>query len=77
MRPDVNGSVGKTWSYVDDFSSVALNGDFITEQPSNIDNTIIYQSSNGPVQFKADFMFDIKATRPMPVKSYPGLIDHN
>lgn len=77
MRPDVSGSVGKTWSYVDDFSSVALNGDFITEQPSNIDNTIIYQSSNGPVQFKADFMFDIKATRPMPVKSYPGLIDHN
>lgn len=77
MRPDVTGSVGKMWSYVDDFSSVALNGDFITEKPSNIDNTIIYQSSNGPVQFKADFMFDIKATRPMPVKSYPGLIDHN
>lgn len=77
MRPDVSGTVGKTWSYVDDFSSVALNSDFITEQPSNIDNTIIYQSSNGPVQFKADFMFDIKATRPMPVKSYPGLIDHN
>lgn len=77
MRPDVLGSVGKTWSYVDDFSSVALNSDFITEQPSNIDNTIIYQSSNGPVQFKADFMFDIKATRSMPVKSYPGLIDHN
>lgn len=77
MRPDVTGSVGKTWSYVDDFSSVALNGDFITEQPSNIDNTIIFQSSNGPVQFKGDFMFDIKATRPMPVKSYPGLIDHN
>lgn len=77
MRPDVEGSVGKTWSYVDDFSSVALNSDFITEKPSNIDNTIIYQSSNGPVQFKADFMFDIKATRPMPVKSYPGLIDHN
>lgn len=77
MRPDVTGSVGKMWSYVDDFSSVALNGDFITEKPSNIDNTIIYQSSNGPIQFKADFMFDIKATRPMPVKSYPGLIDHN
>lgn len=77
MRPDVTGSVGKTWSYVDDFSSVALNSDFITEHPSNIDNTIIYQSSNGPVQFKADFMFDIKATRNMPVKSYPGLIDHN
>lgn len=77
MRPDVTGSVGKTWSYVDDFSSVALNSDFITEKPSNIDNTITYQSSNGPVQFKADFMFDIKATRPMPVKSYPGLIDHN
>ncbi|ALS03646.1 VP1 [Gokushovirus WZ-2015a] len=77
MRPDVEGSVGKTWSYVDDFKSVALNSDFITERPSNIDNTIIYQSSNGPVQFKADFMFDIKATRPMPVKSYPGLIDHN
>lgn len=77
MRPDVPGSVGMTWSYVDDFKSVALNSDFITEKPSNIDNTIIYQSSNGPVQFKADFMFDIKATRPMPVKSYPGLIDHN
>lgn len=77
MRPDVEGSVGKVWSYVDDFSSVALNTIFITEQQSNIDNTIIYGSSNGPVQFKADFMFDIKATRPMPVKSYPGLIDHN
>lgn len=49
-----------------------LNQDFIEENPP-IDRVIAVQ--NEP-QFFADFWFDLKTTRPMPVYSVPGLVDH-
>lgn len=49
-----------------------LNQDFIEEQPP-INRVIAVQ--NEP-QFFADFWFDLKTSRPMPVYSVPGLVDH-
>lgn len=49
-----------------------LNQDFIEENPP-ISRVIAVQ--NEP-QFFADFWFDLKTSRPMPVYSVPGLVDH-
>ena len=49
-----------------------LNQDFIEEHPP-ISRVIAVQ--NEP-QFFADFWFDLKTSRPMPVYSVPGLVDH-
>ena len=49
-----------------------LNKDFIEEHPP-ISRVIAVQ--NEP-QFFADFWFDLKTSRPMPVYSVPGLVDH-
>lgn len=49
-----------------------LNQDFIEEHPP-INRVIAVQ--NEP-QFFADFWFDLKTSRPMPVYSVPGLVDH-
>jgi hypothetical protein len=49
-----------------------LNQDFIEENPP-INRVIAVQ--NEP-QFFADFWFDLKTSRPMPVYSVPGLVDH-
>ncbi len=49
-----------------------LNKDFIEEHPP-INRVIAVQ--NEP-QFFADFWFDLKTSRPMPVYSVPGLVDH-
>ena len=41
----------------------------------NVDNTLVV--ANSTYQYIADFYFDIKAWRPMPYFSIPGLIDHH
>jgi hypothetical protein len=61
------------WHLAQKFSSLPkLNQDFIEENPP-INRVIAVQ--NEP-QFFADFWFDLKTSRPMPVYSVPGLVDH-
>lgn len=61
------------WHLAQKFDSLPkLNKDFIEEHPP-INRVIAVQ--NEP-QFFADFWFDLKTSRPMPVYSVPGLVDH-
>lgn len=61
------------WHLAQKFDSLPkLNQDFIEENPP-IKRVIAVQ--NEP-QFFADFWFDLKTSRPMPVYSVPGLVDH-
>lgn len=65
------------WHYGNKFASLpTLTDDFIRETKNNLDRTLTVQSSVED-QFIADFEFDEIATRPMPLNSIPGLIDHN
>nr|CDL65921.1 unnamed protein product [uncultured bacterium] len=61
------------WHLAQKFDTLPkLNQDFIEENPP-INRVIAVQ--NEP-QFFADFWFDLKTSRPMPVYSVPGLVDH-
>lgn len=61
------------WHLAQKFDSLPkLNQDFIEENPP-IARVIAVQ--NEP-HFFADFWFDLKTSRPMPVYSVPGLVDH-
>lgn len=61
------------WHLAQRFDSLPkLNQDFIEENPP-LARVIAVQ--NEP-QFFADFWFDLKTSRPMPVYSVPGLVDH-
>lgn len=61
------------WHLAQKFGSLPkLNQDFIEENPP-INRVIAVQ--NEP-QFFADFWFDLKTSRPMPVYSVPGLVDY-
>lgn len=65
------------WHYADYYTSLpTLGADFIKETKVNIDRTLAVQSSVTD-QFQADFYFEETDTRPMPVYSIPGLIDHH
>lgn len=65
------------WHYADYYTSLpTLGSDFIKETEVNIDRTLAVQSSVSD-QFIADFYFEEIDTRPMPVYSIPGLIDHH
>ena len=64
------------WTYYEPFkSSPVLNEDFIKQDPSNIGDTLV--QTNTSTQFICDFGIDEIVTRPMPVFSVPGLLDHN
>lgn len=70
-----NGSLD-SWHYADDYDSLPmLSNDWIVEPTTNIDRTLA-ASSEYVHQFIADFYLKMKCTRPMPVYSVPGLIDH-
>lgn len=61
------------WHLSQDFSALpVLNASFIEDNPP-IDRVIAVPSEP---HFLADFWFDLKCDRPMPVYSVPGLIDH-
>lgn len=65
------------WHYADYYKSLpTLGADFIKETTANIDRTLAVQSTTAD-QFIADFYFEETDTRPMPVYSIPGLIDHH
>ena len=72
MRSNATGTLD-AWHLAQDFTSLpALNESFIEENPP-VDRIIAVTTEP---QFIFDWYFDLKTTRPMPVYSVPGLIDH-
>lgn len=72
MRSNATGSLD-VWHLAQDFTSLpALNASFIEENPP-VDRVIAVTTEP---EFIWDWYFDLKTTRPMPVYSVPGLIDH-
>ena len=75
MRSNATGSLD-VWHFADDYSQMPyLSSEWIDEPYTNVDRTIAV-TSQLTHQFIADFFFKAYYTRPMPVYSVPGLIDH-
>lgn len=76
LDPNYNDQTLSKWTYYEPFTaSPSLGADFIKQQPSNIGDSLVFTGSNS--QFICDFGIDELVTRPMPVFSIPGLLDHN
>lgn len=65
------------WHLAQNFTALpTLNSEFISESPP-IDRILAVPAVPGSTnQFIADMFFDVRAARPMPLYSVPGLIDH-
>lgn len=64
-----------SWHYADDYASLpTLGSTFAQSSSANIGRTLAVP---GKDQFLVDLYFKVKATRPMPLYSVPGLIDHH
>lgn len=73
MRP-FGDNLGQIWTYADYYyAPPSLSSDWLTTDPNNIRRTVAVPSE--PV-YLADFSVLDIATRPMPLYSIPGLIDH-
>uniref|UniRef100_A0AAU8B8A3 Major capsid protein n=1 Tax=Dulem virus 113 TaxID=3145590 RepID=A0AAU8B8A3_9VIRU len=65
------------WHLGDDYSQLpALSDAWIREDASNVDRVLAVQSSQANQLF-ADIYIENRSTRPMPMYSIPGLIDHH
>ncbi len=65
------------WHLADDYSSLpALSDSWIREDKANVDRVLAVQSSVSNQLF-ADIYVENRCTRPMPMYSIPGLIDHH
>lgn len=65
------------WHFADDYSALpSLSASWIQEDKSNIDRALAVTSSVSN-QIFADFFIENETTRPMPMYSVPGLIDHH
>lgn len=65
------------WHLADEYTALPqLSPGWIKEDKANVDRVLAVQSSKAN-QFFADLFIRCKATRPMPVFSVPGLIDHH
>ena len=76
LRPGQTADM-TAWTYADNYTTApTLSADWVHETTSNIDQTLAVPSATAD-QFIADFGVMNKCTRPMPLYSVPGLIDHN
>ena len=76
MRPGVPNSLA-TWHLADYYENIpALSDSWIREDKSNVDRVLSVTSSVSNQVF-CDFYVKNIATRPMPMYSIPGLIDHH
>lgn len=76
MRPGVDNSLA-TWHLSDYYNTIPYLSDrWIREDKSNVDRVLSVTSSVANQVF-ADFYVKNICTRPMPVYSIPGLIDHH
>lgn len=75
MRPGVANSLA-SWHLADYYTSTpTLSDAWIREDKTNVDRTLAVTSQVAN-QVMADFWFDAKFTRVLPMYSVPGLIDH-
>ena len=75
LAPDAGDATLTAWTYTNRFlSAPVLNSTFMQQDESLIGDTLAVKNSN--YQFLCDFYFDMKTTRPMPLFSVPGLLDH-
>lgn len=75
MRPNYAQSLGKVWTYTDDYDECPTLGDkWIEETKDNIQRTLAIDNHD---QFMVNMYFGAIYTRPMPLYSIPGLIDHH
>lgn len=66
-----------SWHFADDYETLPkLSASWIVEDKSPVDRALAVQSSVSNQLF-ADFFIQNMTTRPMPVYSIPGLIDHH
>lgn len=76
MRPNVANSLA-SWHLADNYSSApTLSDAWIREDGSIVDRVLAVGSANSNQVF-CDIYFKAFYTRPMPMYSVPGLIDHN
>ena len=76
VDPSYHDQTLSKWTYYEPFkASPSLGADFIKQDPSNIGDTLVQTDTK--TQFICDFGVDEIVTRPMPVFSVPGLLDHN
>lgn len=74
MRSNYNLSLD-IWHWADDYSTRPyLDSEWIDEPIENVERTLAVQDQD---QFFGDFYFGAIWTRPMPLYSMPGLIDHH
>lgn len=74
MRSDYSSSLD-IWHYADEYDSKPELGDkWIQETDANVARTLAVQDHD---QFMFDFYFGAIYTRPLPLYSVPGLIDHH
>lgn len=78
FRSNYEGGSLDAWHYADDYDTTpTLSAEWIAETPTNVNRTLAVQGDeDNHDQFLVDFYFDLKTTRPMPVYSVPGLVDH-
>ena len=75
MRPGVQNSLAH-WHLADSYKSVpTLSDGWIREDKTNVDRVLAVQSSVAD-QFWCDIYIKNECTRPMPMYSVPGLLDH-
>lgn len=76
LRPYVPNGLF-SWTLADDYETApSLSDSWLREGVEQVDRVLAVTSQNAN-QFWADVYFNFKHTRPMPVYSVPGLIDHN
>ena len=76
MRPGVSGTLD-SWHFADHYQSIpSLSDSWIREDKTNVDRTLAVTSAVSNQLF-ADIYIKNYTTRPMPLYSIPGLIDHH
>lgn len=76
FRSKVSGSLD-SWHYGDSYiSTPVLSESWMLEGPQQVARTLAVQDASPYDQILMDVFFDWKMTRPIPVHSIPGLVDH-
>lgn len=77
FRSNITTGSLDAWHYADYYEELPkLSAEWVQETYKNVDRTLAVQSTLED-QYIADFWFKCKCTRPMPIYSIPGLIDHH
>lgn len=78
FRSNYSGGSLDSWHYADDYDSLPyLSSGWIEEPYQNVERTLAVQSAaERHEQILLDMYFNLRCTRPMPVYSVPGLVDH-